>query len=92
VVCENWVLTEQYVPKREEMRKGLKNCIRRNYMICALHKVFFLSDQLKDDKMGRTCSPCQAKRMCKFFCPEQFLGRDHFRDKGMDETTITEWI
>ena len=44
--------------KWEEARK---NCIRRNYTICTLHKVFFLSDLLKNDQMDRTCSPCQAK-------------------------------
>jgi hypothetical protein len=52
-VCENWVLKEWMTLSGRKREKDIKNCIRRDYMICALHKVLFLSDLLMDDKMGR---------------------------------------
>jgi hypothetical protein len=63
VVCENRVLKEWLTLSRRKWEKDIKNCIRRDYTICALHKVFFLSDLLKDDKMGMM-QPTSSNNEC----------------------------
>jgi len=40
-VCENWVLRRTFGPKTDEVKGSGENYIKRSFMICTLHSIFF---------------------------------------------------
>jgi hypothetical protein len=67
-VLENRMLGRISEPKSEEVTGSWRNCIIRNFIVCALQQYNY-GDQIKEDDKGGVCSIFRRNQKCvQNFC------------------------
>jgi len=88
VVFESEVLREVFVAKREEVRGGWENCIRRSFMICAAHQILLAEDEWAELWQLGVWENRNANRVLV----GRLQGRDSLKDMGVVGRIILKGI